>query len=490
MQRTIALLPRKPGPYEEHRDYVLKVLARRCGWLDPSDREAIMHDAYALFLEKQRDGKLDVEAMRPPQVRAYLTQTALNKAMDEGKRAGRRSLSLDDEQLGLDPPDAERDIGEGLASRFDDARVREIVAELPERQQTVIKLRFFFGRSPQEIQRYLGVTERVYRRDLERATRRIAERFELVRDGGFCESRRSLILAYVVGIAGPTRAAEARRHLDTCPACANLAVEMRAVARRVAAVLPPPLTSLPVAGGLLGRAGAGVRGALHRAGDLAAPVRSQATKALVHADSSKAAALLAARPGAAAMLVAGCLAAGSTATYCVVHGVPAPIRSLVGDVASPRHHGSAARPVNKSQGSRAAGPAVGNLTVAPGARSADALPAVGPAATITGSHRQTSRTRPRFSSSGDSTRSGQGHTQSSKQAASAQFGFERGTATASSPSSSTPTPPTQSSSEAGSEFGFERRGLAASSPSSSTKHRSSVTQSRPTRSGALAQFGP
>src|ERR1700761_2924974 len=131
-------------PYEEHRDYVLGVLARRCGWLDPSDREALLHDAYMVFLQKQRDGQLDLDAMRAPQVRAYLTQTALNKAMDEGKRAGRRrSVSLDNEELGIEPPDPACDVDEELAARFDDARIREIVADLPERQQVVIKLRFF-----------------------------------------------------------------------------------------------------------------------------------------------------------------------------------------------------------------------------------------------------------------------------------------------------------------------------------------------------------
>jgi RNA polymerase sigma factor (sigma-70 family) len=228
-EQMVTVIPTST-PYEEHREYVLAVLARRCGWLDPSDREALLHDAYAVLLEKQRDHKLDLPAMRPPQMRAYLTQTALNKAMDEGKRAGRRrSVSLDDEAVGVDPTDPRGPLDETVASRFDDARVREIVAELPARQQTVVKLRFYLDRSPQEIQQYLGVTERVYRRDLERAARHIAHRYELVRAGVFCETRRSLILAYVTGVAGPNRTREARRHLDSCPGCANWAAEEAAL---------------------------------------------------------------------------------------------------------------------------------------------------------------------------------------------------------------------------------------------------------------------
>jgi RNA polymerase sigma factor (sigma-70 family) len=230
-----------PSPYEQHRDYVLAVLARRCAWLDPSDREALFHDAYALFLEKQRDGQLDAGAMRAPQVRAYLTQTALNKAMDESKRAGRRrSVPLDDDMLCIDPADPERGLDERLEARLEDARIREIVAELPERQQVVIKLRFFFGRSPREIQRYLGVSERIYRRELERATRQIAARYQQVRQGTFCEERRSLILAYVTGIAGPNRAISARQHLNSCPACASWATEVRRAAARAASAVPCP----------------------------------------------------------------------------------------------------------------------------------------------------------------------------------------------------------------------------------------------------------
>lgn len=75
--------------YAEHRQYVLAVLGRRCRWLQPDEREALLHDAYAVMLEKARDGALDLDAMHDLQVRAYLTQTALNKALDEGKRAER-----------------------------------------------------------------------------------------------------------------------------------------------------------------------------------------------------------------------------------------------------------------------------------------------------------------------------------------------------------------------------------------------------------------
>lgn len=233
------------NPYEQHRTYVLAVLGRRCRWLDPSDREALFHDAYALYLEKQREGQLDPRFMGAAQIRSFLTRTALNRAMDEGKRAGRRrSISLEAEQLSVDPTDASPELDEQFAASIDDARVREIVSELPRRQQIVIKLRFFFDRSPQEVQQCLAITERVYRRDLERATRHIARRYELVREGSYCESRRSLILAYVTGIAGPARARDALSHLQTCLNCSHWAAELYRAADEPTSNAPRPAVAL------------------------------------------------------------------------------------------------------------------------------------------------------------------------------------------------------------------------------------------------------
>jgi RNA polymerase sigma factor (sigma-70 family) len=214
--------PMTATAYEQHRDYVLAVLRHRCGWLDPSDREALLHDAYIVLLEKQHEGHLDVEKMRAAQVRAYLTQTALNKAMDESKRMGRRrTVSLDDESLMFDPVSPGLELDEQLAVALDRRRVREIVADLPERQQAVITLRLLLDRTPEEIQRRLGVTSRIYRRELETGLRQVAEQLELHRRGAYCASRRSLLLAWLAGVAGPRRVHAARRHLADCPACAR-----------------------------------------------------------------------------------------------------------------------------------------------------------------------------------------------------------------------------------------------------------------------------
>lgn len=355
-----------PSPYEEHRTYVLAVLRRRCGWLDRSEQEGLLHDAYVVLLEKQRDGVIDLDAMRPPQVRAYLTQTALNKALDEGKRAGRkRSVALDDNAMEL--PDEQPEADELLARTFDEARMREIVAELPERQQLIVKLRFFLGHSPAEVQRYLGVTERAYRRDLERAMSLLAERYDLVRSGTFCQSRRSLILGYVSGISGPTRASHARRHLATCPSCAHWAGELREAARAAGALVPLPLASVVAdeRWQRLRSLGHGLGTLRDRFADLVGGARDHVTQLVVRADPDSLSRLSGMRPGAVTALVAGCLSLGSTATYCALSGLPHPISALIG-VSQPHHaHRAAARTsASAAAGSSATLPASAPLPTA------------------------------------------------------------------------------------------------------------------------------
>jgi RNA polymerase sigma factor (sigma-70 family) len=325
------------SPYEQHRTYILSVLRRRCGWLAPDEHEALFHEAYAVMLEKERDGSLDTAAMRAPQVRAYLLQTALNKALDEGKRAYRkRSEPLDDDALNradhaaITPEDL-------AASSLDSAQMREIVSELSDRQQTIVKLRFFFDRAPEEIQSFLGLTERSYRRELERALRTVSERYALVRDGQFCESRRSVILAYVAGIAGPNRSRDARKHLANCTGCAHWAGQLRTAAQGAAAVIPMPILGDDRHG--LARAFEVVR---DHASGIVSGIKQHVASAVTRVDPG-AGYVTGARPGAAAAAIAGCLAVGGGATYCAVNGLPDPLRHTSHTAtAAPGHHRPAA----------------------------------------------------------------------------------------------------------------------------------------------------
>jgi RNA polymerase sigma factor (sigma-70 family) len=296
----------RTAAYEQHRRYVLAVLARRCRWLADDEREALLHDAWATMLEKERSGALDLAAMAPQQVRAYVTQTALNRALDESRRARMRDEPLGDEDRVAAPAIALADV---VDADVEAVRVREILGELTARQQTIVKLRFFFDRSPDEVQSLLGITERAYRRDLERALALVGERFALVRDGRFCDSRGSLIRAYVAGIAGPNRMRKAREHLATCPACRHYALELRTATGKVAALTPMPVLAVDHE-----RFGAVV--------DAFMATKQHAVSLAARVDPASPVTVAGARPGALAAALGACLALGGGATYCVVEGLP------------------------------------------------------------------------------------------------------------------------------------------------------------------------
>ena len=135
----------------------------------------MLHDAYVVLLEKGGPRALGIDA-DPWKARAYVTQTAIHKALDEGKRVGRkRTRALGENALELadagPAPDAH------IASSEQSALVRKIVRELPIRQRAIVDLRFYRDWSPAEIQSFLGISSRTYRRHLERAVRAIAEQY-------------------------------------------------------------------------------------------------------------------------------------------------------------------------------------------------------------------------------------------------------------------------------------------------------------------------
>lgn len=296
----------RTAAYDQHRRYVLAVLSRRCGWLAEDEREALLHDAWTVMLTKARSGTLDVEAMAPRQVRAYITQTAINCALDESRRARRRDrpLTADDQ---IEAPAVA--LHELVDADVEAERVREILGELTPRQQTILKLRFFLDRSPGETQQLLGVTERAYRRDLERALAVVAERFALVREGRFCDSRASVIRAYVAGIAGPNRARKAREHLATCPACRHYALELRTATGKAAALAPVPVLTVGHErfSGII---------------DAFLAAKQHAASLAARVDPASPVTAAGARPGALAATLGACLAIGGGTTYCVIDGLP------------------------------------------------------------------------------------------------------------------------------------------------------------------------
>lgn len=164
-----------PARYQENRRYVLGVLGRRCPWLEHSLREDIFHDAYLVLLEKLESGALDADDMPAGQIRAYLTQTAIHKALDQCKHAARRRLVSLDRDDAAEIGSREPAIEDRIIVREDARRLQDAVELLPDRRQKVVKLRYFLGCEPDQIQQQLGVSRDVYRHELERGTRAVVQ---------------------------------------------------------------------------------------------------------------------------------------------------------------------------------------------------------------------------------------------------------------------------------------------------------------------------
>ena len=263
--------------------------------------------------------------MHPRQLRAYLAKAAVRKALDERKRAETR-LTVPLGPAAENRPDPARPLEDRVVGALDASAIRELVAELGPRQRAVLQLRFALELEPAEIQAVLGISSRAYRKDLERAVRHLALRYELVRDGRWCDTRRSLVLAYVAGVAGPRKALAAKAHLAACPGCARMAGELRQASEQAAALLPLP--EIAAHHGGLQRVSDMFTAAREGIGELGGGVKQHAVGLASRASDPTP--LAGARPGAAAAAIAGCLAIGSGATYCAVEGIPDPLRGPLG----------------------------------------------------------------------------------------------------------------------------------------------------------------
>jgi hypothetical protein len=145
-----------------------------------------------------------------------------------------------------------------------------------------------------------------------------------------------------------SKTAEAHAHLATCPRCAELFRRLELWREKAGALLPAPPTVEQAQPGTLERAlhsiGDGL-GAAHRhiadstglfrqqASEAPSQLKQQATNVYYRAlDPTP---LAGVRPGAAATVIAGCLALGGGATYCAQQGVD-PVQGIQGLITSDR----------------------------------------------------------------------------------------------------------------------------------------------------------
>jgi len=358
-----AVAPRD-ADYEEHREAVTRMLAKRFPRFAEDERLELYHEAWAWALKKRERGE-PIESMR-----AYLMQSAYYEAM---RIVTDRRLPepIDPEAMAAYVDDRD---GPGERVLIDDqVRIcREVIASLDERHRAVVKLRYDVQLAPPEICDTLGLSKRQYKRLLQESTDAVEERVLELHDGTWSRRQRSLLATCLHGMASDEQRAEAQRRLAADPHVAAVYRELRESIGKAAALLPLPAF---VGADAEGRLAAALDGAREGIAGLAGGAKQQATSAYVRAvDTTPVAG---ARPGAVAAAVTGCIAfGGGTATYCAVEGIPDAIRAPLG-IEQPKQDERAEAPPAPEPVS-VAPPAVGDgeaeTADAPAATTADPRP--------------------------------------------------------------------------------------------------------------------
>jgi RNA polymerase sigma factor (sigma-70 family) len=270
----------------------------------------------------------------------------------------------------------ERRPEDALFEQEDQAELEQVthsvLARLSERQREIVVL-YSHGQRRSEIAEHLGVTPRSVKRALERI---LAEgRDELLRRAGRgCESGESLVARLAFGLASSRETRQAQLHLASCPRCGALYERLDCWREKVAALFPVPAIAEQAHPGVLERALHGTADALssirHRASDGVGAAREQVADATAHAKQQAVEAyyrvvdptpLAGVRPGAVAAAVAGCLAIGGGATYCVEQGF-SPMRAFSGVMATKGHE---PKPAEKPRKASAAAAPVVTVTATP-----------------------------------------------------------------------------------------------------------------------------
>jgi hypothetical protein len=92
-----------------------------------------------------------------------------------------------------------------------------------------------------EFCRRYGWSSEKYRKVAQRARAKLRLLTEEYEAGGRCRRLEGDLLAYASGVASGAQAARARSHLSNCRSCAHSFHELGRAAKRIAALLPPPV---------------------------------------------------------------------------------------------------------------------------------------------------------------------------------------------------------------------------------------------------------
>lgn len=210
-----------------------------------------------------------------------------------------------------------------------DTLTAAILDRLCERERTIAVLHSH-GYARKEIAERLGLTTRVVKRSVEEVL--TTGRSQLAKFTGYgCSDGHELVSRYAFGLVAEREARHAQLHLATCPACGAMYERLDVWRERVAALIPIP----PVAAAhrdVIERAvhvstdtitsshpGSGRTGIRRHIADITGQLREHTAAAYTRSvDPTPLAGI---RPGTIAAAVAGCIAVGGGATYCVKQSV-------------------------------------------------------------------------------------------------------------------------------------------------------------------------
>ncbi len=184
----------------------------------------------------------------------FLVQVTYRRALDERRAAARRTAT--------DPTALEVGVDPDLDARLDDAlRVRALMQGMRERldgrELRAAALCYLHGYTRPEAAAALGVRPRRFEKVMDRVSREMSGLVGDLRGDEWCDSRRSLIGAYALGVLDVEgeRYRLAADHLEDCAACRRRVLCMRGLA----GVAPPVAALVP---GATGGAGGGASSAL------------------------------------------------------------------------------------------------------------------------------------------------------------------------------------------------------------------------------------
>lgn len=244
---------------------------------------------------------------------------------------------------------------EELIAEEDDADlaalVKEVYDALPSRASAVFALHTA-GYGRQEIAERLRLPERTVKRDVEEIMEKARGALARLAGGGCCRFREAMVMRSACGLATSAEEAGAHEHIAKCGRCAVFSERLIAWREKAGAMLPVPAVE-GASPGLIERS-------LHKSAEGLSSLKQQILDGTAQVKQHAAAGyyrtvdptpLAAARPGTIATMVAGCIALGGGATYCVDQGVD-PLGAATGLIAG---RISSGRPISSAASAVRAG---------------------------------------------------------------------------------------------------------------------------------------